>query len=173
MTGEWHGIVFVEGLFTTDSRIALLGGGTWQLPLPLSSRSSDRMPGKIVGSIATIERRSDAQGFDRLYATGDVDWDLIGPGPWFLGASVEPLATEVHWKDPKHDQVRSNPDIIDALLSADAYEAMTSYRLLTAMVLDDAAFPECVFGPIDQPLPDDGITAEERAKRLPRKETAQ
>ncbi len=171
---QWHGVLSVEGLRTTDHRMISPGGLSWrQLPLAICAQFEDihgygdTPASPIVGSITNIER-DETTG----WIMGEGTFDLTTePG---IQAARMCLNQTLRWNSVdleiitsqdvvvSTDQGYPDPamDIIDILFDDDVnedgctdwYTEITEARIMKTTMVSTPAFPQCVMAPIDVPL---------------------
>jgi hypothetical protein len=168
---QWHGVLSVEGLRTTDHRVISPMALTWrQLPLAICAQFSDiHGPGDtpaspIVGSITGIER-DETTGFIMGEGTFDLtSEDGIKAARMCLNQTLrwnsvdlEILASQ--YVEVSTDSDMGGGDLMDILLGDDIYEEpsdwyteITEARIMKTTLVSTPAFPQCVVCPIEMAL---------------------
>lgn len=167
LPAAWHAYIFVEGLRTTDGRAADIDAGTYRdLPLPITWQKKNEpghMEAEVVGSMSSITRQSQDEGYALMYAEGTFDLGgqhgqeaarqvALQGGTRWVSADIEVMSS--NWCSGNSGLPIEGDAFWDELFGGgDVYEVMTSYRIMGCTIVAKPAFPQCVIAPSDVALP--------------------
>lgn len=166
LPSQWHAVLTVEGLRTTDHRAIAKGALTWrQLPLAIFAQFNNAGHGgaPIVGQITSIER-DDATG--RITAEGTFDLTIedgqqaarMCDNQTLRWGSVDLEVLESRYVEVSTGGGSGDMDIIDILMDdgpiepTDWYDEVLAGRIMGYTMVATPAFPQAVIAPIDVEL---------------------
>lgn len=164
LPSQWHAVLTVEGLRTTDHRAIALNALTWrELPLSIFAQfdNSGHEGAAIVGQITGISR-DDTTG--QILGEGTFDLTFDAGQQAALMCKNQTLrwnSIDLEVLESQYVEVSTNPgggDILDMLFGDDDevvedwYQEVTAGRIMGTTMVALPAFPQAVIAPIDVPL---------------------
>ena len=169
LPSEWHAVLTVEGLRTTDHRMIGLDSVIWrQLPLAIFAQfnNAGHPDAAIVGQILTVSREPWLAGTNLIMATGNFNLAIeegrkaaqMCKDQTLRWGSVDLEPLETRYVEVSTEG-QGGGDIMDILFGEedmstpdDWYEEVLSGRIMGWTMVSMPAFPQAVIAPIDVPL---------------------